>query len=336
MSAVIKPLPLRPQTDNLAPAQPIPVLPPKAAPVVAPPGEHRDPNRSGLRQHVAELFYSTGDRLGTLFFFLVMTAVIVAGYRLRLDRFITPEYGSGYLLGIAGGSLMLLLLIYPLRKRYPRLAWLGSARGWFQAHMMMGVVGPACILYHCNYQLGALNSNIALICMLVVAGSGLFGRYFYTRIHYGLYGTQITRVQLKQDMELTRSRLKELFLFESALADCLHAFEKNAVPPDGETARLVHALTMGLRTHWVYGKAVPLLRRAVFAEGESLDWDPKHTRRRYADALRVLTVHLDLVRKLSQISFFERLFSLWHILHVPLFVMMVITAVAHIIAVHVF
>jgi hypothetical protein len=43
-----------------------------------------------------------------------------------------------------------------------------------------------------------------------------------------------------------------------------------------------------------------------------------------------------VTRKLAQIGIFERLFSLWHVFHVPLFAMMLLSAIGHVVAVHVF
>ena len=42
------------------------------------------------------------------------------------------------------------------------------------------------------------------------------------------------------------------------------------------------------------------------------------------------------LRKTAAFRVYERLFSLWHILHLPLFIMMIITAVIHIFAVHMY
>ena len=41
----------------------------------------------------------------------VVTALIVWGMHARLERYITPQRGIGYWLGITGGSMMLLLLM---------------------------------------------------------------------------------------------------------------------------------------------------------------------------------------------------------------------------------
>ena len=100
----------------------------------------------------------------------------------------TPKDGAGYWIGIAGGTILLLQLAYPLRKRARFMRRMGSAPLWFRAHMIMGIIGPLLILYHSNYSLGAPNSNVALTAMLGVAASGIIGRYFYGKVHNGLYG----------------------------------------------------------------------------------------------------------------------------------------------------
>ena len=59
------------------------------------------------------------------------------------------------------------------------------------------MVGPILVLFHANFSLGATNSNVALISMLLVAGSGVVGRYIYTRLHARLEGHEDTLEQLK-------------------------------------------------------------------------------------------------------------------------------------------
>jgi hypothetical protein len=48
----------------------------------------------------------------------------------------------------------------------------------------------------------------------------------------------------------------------------------------------------------------------------------------------VIAAYLTGVQRVAQFSGYERLFSLWHILHVPLVWMLVLSAIAHVIAVH--
>src|SRR6478736_5640133 len=139
--------------------------------------------------------------------FALAALLIYMGFRLPLARWLSPEHGIGYTLGIVGGSAMLLLLIYPARKHWSWLQAIGSVKRWFQIHMVLGVVGPLCILYHSNFSLGATNSNAALFAMLIVSGSGIVGRYFYARIHAWLYGHKTTRAELQASADELRNKV---------------------------------------------------------------------------------------------------------------------------------
>ena len=149
-----------------------------------------------------------------------IAAALLLGWYNSEEGHLTPGTGVGYWLGIAGASAMLLLLLYPLRKRVKGLRGLGSVGGWFRLHMVLGIVGPALILFHSNFKLGALNSNVALFAMLIVAASGLIGRYLYGRIHLGLYGRRAEIEELLTDVD----NLK-------------HAIEGGRLLPDGLRAR---------------------------------------------------------------------------------------------------
>ena len=135
---------------------------------------------------------------------IVVACLLAWGYHAHLERYITPQRGVGYWLGITGGSMMLLLLLYSVRKRYRWLNWLGGIPAWFEFHMILGILGPVLIMFHSNFHLGATNSNVALISMLLVAGSGVVGRYIYTRLHARLEGHEYTLEQLKMVGERLR------------------------------------------------------------------------------------------------------------------------------------
>ncbi len=138
-------------------------------------------------------------------FFVLTCVVLYYGWATQTERYITPKRGIGYALGIIGGSLMLLLLVYSLRKRWHWLRFLGSTPSWFRFHMVLGILGPLCILYHSNFMTGATNSNVALFAMLTVAGSGLAGRYIYAHIHHGLYGHKLQLGELRAGAEGLRN-----------------------------------------------------------------------------------------------------------------------------------
>src|SRR5882724_12861579 len=171
---------------------------------------------------------------------LVVAIVLYGGYHAQMERYITPQRGLGYWLGITGGSMMLLLLMYSARKRVSWLRWMGGIPAWFEFHMVLGVVGPVLILFHSNFSLGATNSNVALICMLLVAGSGVVGRYIYTRLHAHMDGNEDTLEQLKSVGNRLRTQTTSI-AFLPGLLDAIDEVERQyIVPPKGSLLRFLH------------------------------------------------------------------------------------------------
>ncbi|RME33446.1 MAG: hypothetical protein D6786_07680 [Gammaproteobacteria bacterium] len=289
------------------------------------------------QRSVDRLLQPPRARLGTWTFFLSTGLLVLWGWETDLEDYITAESGVGYALGIIGGVMMLSLLIYPLRKRIRWLKRIGAVRHWFRAHMVLGVLGPVCILFHCNFHLGSLNSNVALFSMLTVAISGIIGRYFYGKIHYGLYGARSTLEQLRLDTSDARDHLRELLEQAPALRNRLLEFEDHALAtPPTVLHSLWRLLTITPRTAWLRFSSTFTLRPTVKLLARSRGWDRARCRQAQIEARQYLAAYLVAIRKLVQQHFFERLFGLWHVLHVPLFIMLVLTATVHVIAVHMF
>lgn len=299
---------------------------PQGTPKQAPQTEET-PRRAGARL----------ENFVTLAFAATMTLLIYAGWRNRAETYLTAESGAGYALGIIGASLMLLLLLYPLRKRVRIMRHLGPTKFWFRTHMMLGVVGPVCILYHASFKLGSTNSNIALICMLIVASSGLVGRYFYRKIHYGLYGRKATLKELLDDEALQMGRLADMLDSAPQIKQKLRAIQ--GWEPRNERGVLYagfRIILFALHSHWLQIKLRLLADRAIRSQGHNMNWQALQLKQQRRIMRRYLGEFFTAVRKVAGFGFFERMFSLWHLLHMPLFIMMVITGVIHVIAVHMY
>lgn len=70
--------------------------------------------------------------------------------------------GTGYLLGLFGGVMMLLLFLYPLRKHWRFMRHWGATKHWFSVHMLFGIGGPLLILMHSRFSIGSINAGVAL------------------------------------------------------------------------------------------------------------------------------------------------------------------------------
>jgi hypothetical protein len=259
------------------------------------------------------------------------------GWRFPTERYITPERGVGYALGIMGGSLMLVLLLYSARKRFRWLSFLGPVAKWFRFHMVLGILGPLCILYHSNFRLGAANSNVALFCMLTVAGSGLIGRYIYSRIHLGLYGRKVNLDELREGAESLRS-MSGAVAFLPELVTRLEAAEGQLLAmgphlPFLGFAKPLCVATSALISRWRLRSYVGTSLRDAALSSPAIASQRKRLRR---SAAAYIDKRLGATRRVAEFEAYERLFSLWHALHLPLIFMLIIAAVVHIVAVHVY
>ena len=264
---------------------------------------------------------------------LLAALVLLAGWFAPLGTYLTPRSGFGYALGIVGGSLMLALLVYPARKRLPGLALLGSLRAWFRIHMVLGVVGPLCIVYHSGYHFGATNSNVALVSMLVVTGSGIVGRYFYNRIHYGVYDRKVTLEELRAEAEQIRTDASGAGRLLPEFGSRLDAAEQRVargIPfvPKALSAALYCRIGRSQLHRYVHRT----LRRAAAASPAIA----RHRRAFSRAADRYADARLTATRRLAEFQSCEQLFSLWHHLHMPLTFMLFIAGVVHVVAVNLY
>jgi hypothetical protein len=276
---------------------------------------------------------------GAAFYGYVLAALAVLGGWLltRSEALVDSEQGIGYWLGIAGGTLMATLLLYPVRKRLRALRWLGPVRHWFRMHMIFGVLGPVLILYHSNFGLGSLNDTVALACTILVALSGLVGRYVHAKIHTDLDGHRATLEQLAEDSRITALQRREAVALVPGLLDRLTAYDALVLTaPASSRHALLLPLKLGVTTRW---EALRLSRFAakqidLLATRSAIVRAQRAELRR--SAARFVREHLRRVRRVAELGSWERLFSLWHVFHLPFFYMLVVAALVHVLAVHMY
>lgn len=276
------------------------------------------------------------SRYGALAGYGLAALVIYLGWAGRHERNINAEYGLGYALGVLGGSLMLLLLLYSLRKRLRVLARFGATKHWFRIHMMLGIIGPALVLYHCNFEFGDLNSKIALFCTLLVAGSGIVGRYLYAGIHHGLYGHKTSLRELVQDLQASLASGHASALIEPVREELAALDERVLAPPASLLQSLAQPFTIGWRTRRAHRQLMATTRRELQRKALTSPSVRQHAGRLEVAIGHYLHGHLAQVRQVARFNSFECLFSLWHVVHVPFFLMMIFSATFHVFAVHFF
>jgi hypothetical protein len=232
---------------------------------------------------------------------------------------------------------MLLLLVYPLRKRMRSLRAIGSVAFWFRAHMVLGVVGPVLILWHANFRLGSINCSVALVTMLVVAISGIAGRYLHKKIDMGVYGKKEEVQEILADADELRGFIGAEPHVADRMVAQLNAFGRLGTShPRGAIAGLVLLPLVGWRGAVIRRQLIAYARRVIAIEGKKRGRSRKVQRVQLAGVTDFVTLYVATTKKAAALAFYERLFRLWHVLHMPMFVLLVIVAVFHVVASHFF
>lgn len=240
----------------------------------------------------------------------------------------TPGSDTGYYLGLAGALMMLALLGYPLRKRVRWLSSLGRVSRWFSVHMILGVAGPTLILLHCTLQWRSLNAAIAFWCMVIVASSGLLGRFLYRHLHVGLYGRPLSLGEVRTDAATALGKLRDRLRADDAgdVLAIVEGFAGTAAVVDARGWKRPDAMLLLAPRAWLAQLRVRTLARQRNARRGPVQVD--------AQAMAVDAI--SAMQRSAQFLPLERLFALWHVLHVPLVVLLAFSVIAHIVAVHMY
>lgn len=277
---------------------------------------------------------SLGQRLakaGLAVFGLALAVALVAipvwgagYYRLDMaDREAHPLHavlasgaGGGALLGIVGTSLMVAMLGYSVRKRFASVRWLGPQSLWLVFHLICGVTGPLFIVLHGGLHLPEGLVAVAFWCMVLVAASGVFGRYVYgflPRLEGG-------RAMAWSDGMARLANLRAELVAATAGSHS-HAIGE-AVAQVRDLDRRADDIPGLLRLD----REVRARRASIHALLASADLEPA-ARVRVAGAL---DEQLQLKRSLEASRVAYRMFRYWHLFHRPLASAMYVIVTLHV------
>lgn len=272
---------------------------------------------------------------GSLAGFAIATSALIVGYVGREQRRLFPDHGLGYLLGIVGSLLLLSLLLYPLRKKFRALAFLGQVRNWFKTHMIIGIVAPITILYHSNFSVGSVNSTAALLSMLLVAASGLVGRFLYGKVHHGLFGRKANLKELLGTVKLSMKDAGPAARFVPTMMQAIAAFDRQVLqPPKGILDTVLLPLRLNIQTRIAYRQIARIVARDLDLQAAKSAAVAQHRDRLQQLANAYIKEHLRRVRRVAAFVAYDRMFSMWHRIHMPFFLLLIVTAIVHVIAVH--
>ena len=124
------------------------------------------------------------------------------------------------------------------------------------------------------------------------------------------------------------------------LPDLLAAIEKEEKwllePAHGAISSLVHPFTIGIRAAASRAHLRRFIAHAVAITARQSRPIAAQAERLAQAAFAYGCRRLDAQRRVAEYRLYAKLFSFWHLLHVPMFIMLIIASTVHIISVHVY
>lgn len=266
--------------------------------------------------------------LGLLFFL---------AWLVRVGGIYDANSDFAYCIGLVGGLLMVSLLIYPLRKRIRALERLGTMESWFRFHMVAGIVGPLLVLFHSTFKTGSLNGAAALYSMLLVAISGVMGRFIYRRIHRGMYGKKLTLEEVSAELAECSFHVSSVYALQPDIEPRLKAFHDAAFDQGGSwPGRAWRFITLRWRSQRLAKKVRRDAKMALRKMFKKQGGGRREVIINYRLAREQIDRYLDSVVMASQLTTWEKMFSYWHLIHVPFLYLLVFSGVVHVVAVHMY
>jgi hypothetical protein len=205
-----------------------------------------------------------------------------------------------HVIGVIGTLLMLQTEVtYTLRKK--RYIKFGSPKKWMQAHIFTGLLGPALIILHTNWNFSGFAGVVAYITILVTA-SGFFGYYVYRSIPRTLKGKERDLKDLVNEQQQLEDKLRLLMVNEPRALERILKIE--ILTPRG------HGIRGLLYASNDYYRARRQIHRLVTTLG-------RHHYTTYKQLEKVAFERLALERRVIMLSTSKRLLSNWNKFHKP-------------------
>lgn len=239
---------------------------------------------------------------------VIAIVAITGGYAWAARRGL-PEPGGllGHSLGIAGFLLMLgAETLYTLRKRWSFFR--GRMTLWLQTHIFMGMVGSYLALLHSAGKFHGLAGVLAGVTVAIVV-SGLVGRFIYTAVPRTLDGAEVSAADLLNQCYEAEEQLGAL------------GFSPTEALLDAQSVHGGSVLVLGRwLLKWRYRRHVRRLMRTL----------PVRQRASAGNIRRLLEARFALHLEIESLIATRRLLAVWHVIHVPLGVVLFTLAVVHI------
>ena len=175
-----------------------------------------------------------------------------------------------------------------------------------------------------EFSIASMNAAVAMWSMIIVASSGIIGRFIYGRIHSRLNGKKLAAAELNRDLGKLLLNIERGGALPQRVRELLASFEARvAQQPDTVLRQTFRFLRIASERRSVLRAVRRELAHTVDA-------------RRCSQIEASLLPYLKGLQRVAQFAIYERMFALWHVLHLPFVALLVVSALYHVIAVHMY
>lgn len=237
-----------------------------------------------------------------------------------------PQYGQlrpagslGLAFGIAGSAMMILMLIYSLRKRTKLLGRSLPLQNLLEFHIYLGIIGPLLILLHTSFKVQGLVA-VSFWSMVAVALSGFFGRYLYLQIPRNIQGNELSLQEIEQMNNYLAQDLKSSFALDDETFRRVETICDNSVRiGDGTISAILSLLRDDIFRPFARRKLARVLSSALPLRAEQLQ-----------SFLEISFERVQVKRRIAALARVQQLFHYWHVIHKPFAIVMYIIMGVHI------
>lgn len=221
-----------------------------------------------------------------------------------------------------GTFMMVLMMLYSVRKRFSAFQSLGSIRHWLAAHMFLGLMGPTLITFHTTFKFGGLIGT-SYWCMMLTLIFGIMGRYIYIQIPRSLAGAELEVSDIDNIIETMDAKLRK-YSEEINISGLIDSADEKV-----KEENAIHALLIMVKTDMANFIKIVQLNRTL-KRSSKLTWKARK------NVISYVKRKAALIRKKNYLTTSRSLLHYWHVVHIPLAIVMFVIMFGHIIVYYLF
>ncbi len=233
-----------------------------------------------------------------------------------------PSGDVGHSFGWIGAGLMLTGVgLYSGRKRMRVMRGRGPMRTWLNFHIYLCLTGPFLVALHTADKLRGLGVY-SFWSMVVVAASGVIGRWLYQQLPRSIKGEAMTLEETRAEQAQLKERLaKEFGLAPSLLKAVDDVAERSVRRIRGGGGLLT--LPLLVLDDLLRPLRLAKLRRRLLRQR-------RLAREQTRTLIALIRRQVAIARRVAFLDVFRRVFLYWHIIHLAFFAAMLVLLVLHV------